>query len=254
MQLSAIDETSGFHRTEIMIDGGPWEDYQSDIEISDNGNHIIEYRSVDIAGNLEEVHKSIFGIDTIPPLISDLAGTQYVNETVNVLSISWTSSDPTSGGINHSISIDGSAFIEIGTNTTWEVMDPEPGNHMIMIRAFDRAGNMAVEYTSALTSSFVPIKPNGSDDDPPDDDDDEQPVDPTRDNTSDGGGNGTVWIAAIILIPLVILIVAVAISIFLISRTGGSEDDVDIDSEAETYRMNGDTNQDIYDERQTGGY
>lgn len=231
VDLAGTDEISGFYKIEFRLDEGEWEDYQSEMNIDENGHHLIEYRSIDIAGNTEEVRNASFGIDMVPPVISDLAGAEIVNDTGNSLSISWTAEDQDSGVLNYSISIDGSRFIELGTNTSWELQDPEAGQHMIMIRTYDSAGNTAVENIIVTTNPFNPPDPSGGNETIPDDDDEDPSVDPPVNETTNGG-TGAGWIIAMILIPAVILVVAVVISLFLISRRENGDDPDGIDDDA----------------------
>ncbi len=229
VDIRGEDEISGFYKIEIRLDGGEWKDFKPNMVIDENGHHFIEYRSIDIAGNTEESRNVSFRIDIVPPAISELVGAEIVNDTGNSLYISWTAADQESGVLNHSISIDGSRFIELGTNTSWELQDPEAGQHMIMIRTYDSAGNTAVEYIIVTTNPFNPLDPSRGNETILDDDD--TSVDPPVNETTNGG-TGAGWIIAIILLPVVILVVAVLISLFLISRLKNDDDPRGIDEDA----------------------
>ncbi len=233
VDIRGKDEVSGFYKIEIRLDGGEWENYQSNMVIDDSGYHLIEYRSIDIAGNTEEKRNVSFRIDIVPPAISELVGAEIVNDTGNSLSISWTAADRESGVLNHSISIDGSRFIELGTNTSWELQYPEAGQHMIMIRTYDSAGNMAEESIIITSNPFNPPDPSRGNETIPDDNDDndDTSVDPPVNETTNGR-TGAGWIIALILIPGVILVVAVVISLLLISRRKNDDDPRGIDEDA----------------------
>ncbi len=53
--LSATDATSGVDVTRYRIDGGNWTDYTGPFEVTGAGEHTVEYFTVDVAGNIEQV-------------------------------------------------------------------------------------------------------------------------------------------------------------------------------------------------------
>ncbi|HSI79378.1 MAG TPA: ThuA domain-containing protein [Solirubrobacterales bacterium] len=76
VELSATDgddeHASGVERTEYRVDGGDWETaentdgddpFRTYIPVSDEGEHAVEFRSVDNAGNVEETQSVEFEID-----------------------------------------------------------------------------------------------------------------------------------------------------------------------------------------------
>ena len=65
--LKAEDDT-GVNATYFRINGGEWETYESPFVISEDGEDIIvEYYSVDIDGNIEDVKSATIDIDQTPP-------------------------------------------------------------------------------------------------------------------------------------------------------------------------------------------
>ncbi len=53
--LNATDTTSGVYKTHFRVDGGPWQNYTGPIEVSGDAKHTVEFYSVDVAGNTEEM-------------------------------------------------------------------------------------------------------------------------------------------------------------------------------------------------------
>jgi len=53
--LAAADQTSGVNNTFYRIDEGSWTPYEGRVTVTGRGNHTVEFRSVDLAGNTEEV-------------------------------------------------------------------------------------------------------------------------------------------------------------------------------------------------------
>jgi len=67
--LIAEDETSGVGYTLYKIDDGEWTTYTDPFLVTEDGEHILYYYSVDIAGNEEDVNEAEFKIDkTMPPI------------------------------------------------------------------------------------------------------------------------------------------------------------------------------------------
>lgn len=68
--LTATDAVSGVERTEYSLDGGvTWQPYGAALRLTEEGEHTVHYRSVDVAGNEEEPCILIVIIDRTPPTI-----------------------------------------------------------------------------------------------------------------------------------------------------------------------------------------
>lgn len=66
--FSGSDVGSGLAQISYRVDGNPnWSIYAAPFNVSADGQHIIEYRAMDVAGNQEIVKKVSFFIDTTPP-------------------------------------------------------------------------------------------------------------------------------------------------------------------------------------------
>jgi hypothetical protein len=68
--LVGRDRESGVAKTEYRISGGEWTQYADPFVISKEGKHTIEYRSVDIADNEEEVKSIEVKIDKTAPTLN----------------------------------------------------------------------------------------------------------------------------------------------------------------------------------------
>jgi len=60
--LTATDDTSGVACTKYNVDGAGWTDYTAPFKATTDGEHTVQYHSVDKAGNTEETKSVIFGI------------------------------------------------------------------------------------------------------------------------------------------------------------------------------------------------
>jgi len=68
--LIATDDNSGVNITKYQVDGGAWQSYLQPFNITtDSSKHIIQYFSVDNAGNTEPTNSVSFAIDKTKPLL-----------------------------------------------------------------------------------------------------------------------------------------------------------------------------------------
>jgi len=65
--LDASDDGSGVAATEYRVDGGPWTEYTGPFEVSEDGEHVVDFRSTDEAGNVEDAKSASFRIDATAP-------------------------------------------------------------------------------------------------------------------------------------------------------------------------------------------
>jgi len=98
--LVAGDTTSGAASTEYRIDPGSWLPYTSSFVFSTEGSHLLEYYSVDNAGNLESIKSAALNIDASDPIstitVTGVLGDNgwFVGASVDV---NFTAVDGTSG-------------------------------------------------------------------------------------------------------------------------------------------------------------
>src|SRR5439155_1119636 len=101
VSFTATDATSGVANVSYRIDGGPWLAYAGPFAL-DEGSHVVDYFSSDVAGLVETKHSQSIAIDTTPASttasVSGTAGTNGWYITTVVVSLSST--DPVSGVSN----------------------------------------------------------------------------------------------------------------------------------------------------------
>lgn len=68
--LSAVDENSGIAKTEYQLNNGEWTDYIGPITSFAEGKNVVNYRSVDHAGNVEETKSVEVKIDKTAPTLN----------------------------------------------------------------------------------------------------------------------------------------------------------------------------------------
>lgn len=139
--LMGSDDSGSVNRTQYSFDGSGWFIYDDPFEIASEGVHTVEYYSVDDTG-LCEPHETLeVAIDTIDPsvLIDSEDGAIF---TTNEVNISWASSDSGSGVDVLEFSIDGEEYVSCDDSYV-VLTDMDDGEHSLVIRAHDAAGNNA---------------------------------------------------------------------------------------------------------------
>ena len=136
--ISAADATSGIGRIVYRIDGGAWKDYVGPFTITADGAHAIEYYSQDVAGHVEATQSTTMKLDcTAPDLYIDSPLGDVGDSRVNIM---WRGLDYMSGLDRVELSVDGGPFESQGNATSAERILIN-GNHTIVLKAFDKAGN-----------------------------------------------------------------------------------------------------------------
>jgi hypothetical protein len=131
------------------LDGGSWSRYAAPVWVVD-GRHTLEYQAIDADGYQEPMHSMVLNVDATPPSI-----VQTSPDTIGLGGIvAWSVSDSASGIISYEVSVDGDAYVSIGTATTvtqaWSA-----GTHVVIVRATNGAGNQATKSISFRVDSTV---------------------------------------------------------------------------------------------------
>ncbi|HEX5540381.1 MAG TPA: ThuA domain-containing protein [Micromonospora sp.] len=138
--LAATDEGE-VARTEYRIDGGDWVGYTGPVPLSGEGERVLEYRSVDVAGNVEEVQTLTVKIDGLAPAIflSGLADGETYGDSQDV-QVSFSAADGTSGVESVTAMLDGDA---VGDGDLLALHELTLGEHTLTVIVTDAAGNQA---------------------------------------------------------------------------------------------------------------
>ena len=136
------------------IDGNAWVTYSQPFTLPD-GRHVLTYQASDADGYSEVSKSSSFNVDTTPPSV--LANSPSVQIAPDTL-LSWSGSDAVSGIARYEVGIDGAPFVSVGLQTSlarhWS-----NGDHVVVVRAYDAAGNAkssVMQFTVSDNSSPPP--------------------------------------------------------------------------------------------------
>jgi hypothetical protein len=163
--LTASDaEGVGVDFTEFALDGGAWTLYTAPFQVTGDGSRTLDFRSIDLAGNVEATQTLNFDNDGTPPTIdlvvpaeavtaaAGAAGNYPLDSTVNA---SFTCSDNLSGVASCVGTVANNSPIDTST----------VGYHSFAVDATDVAGNATNAsrqynvYWADMTGFLAPIGP-----------------------------------------------------------------------------------------------
>ncbi len=163
VSLSATDSGSGVAWTQFSLDGGAFQAgtqvvVAAPVDGSNDGIHVIAYRSADLAGNVEADRTATVRIDTTSPIVSlaDPGGLLRGGVTLDA-----TASDAASGVTSVAFEVSaagGNSWQAIGADgtapygTLFDTSSVDDGAYDLRAVATDLAGNQAV---SALVAGVV---------------------------------------------------------------------------------------------------
>ena len=115
--------------------------------------HVVSLLAIDAAGNLATDTRS-FGVDVSPPAVAVVEPSRpFVNS--RDLHLYWIGSDPVSGIDHFELSLDGTMAVSIPDASGFEFPAISEGAHSVLLRAYDRAGNVA-ETSISVTVDRTP--------------------------------------------------------------------------------------------------
>ena len=162
--ITASDNLSGVANNYYRIDGGATQTYGSPFTISADGNHVVDYWSVDMAGNVSGVATVPLKIDTSAPLTqANGSGTLGTNGWYrSAVLVSLAASDNLSGVQTTFYKVDG------GTTKTYTAAFSVSGNgsHTVNFWSVDKATNtettrsLAINIDSGTPSVTANVSPS----------------------------------------------------------------------------------------------
>jgi PKD repeat protein len=142
---------SGVASTEYRIGGGAWMPYTTPVTVTGEGDRVIEFRSTDVAGNVEAAKSRTVKVDTVVPTVTGAVSGE------DVMSLTLTATDATSGVARIEYRIGDAAD---WTTYTAPVELDQPGTYVVSYRSVDNAGNTSAVGTSTVVVEEEPTAPS----------------------------------------------------------------------------------------------
>ncbi|WP_372449271.1 OmpL47-type beta-barrel domain-containing protein [Streptomyces montanisoli] len=153
--VTASDTESGIATIEYSLDGGAYADYTAPVLVSDTGDHSLSYRATDKAGNTSAAKSVSFTVAAAPPqdttapdTSASVSGTKDDSgDYVGSATVTVTASDADSGVAGIEYSLDGGPYLAYSA----PVVVNRTGDHTVLYRATDKAGNTSEAKSLSLT-------------------------------------------------------------------------------------------------------
>jgi hypothetical protein len=174
----ATDTTSPIISVKYRVDGGGWiaaeaidgtfnelsEDFAFTIAELDDGEHLVQVRATDAAGNVSPLASHAFTVDATPPSVTLNPFPDYTND--NTPTISGIAIDTNSPITSVEYRVDGGGWIaaeatdgtfnELSENFIFTIAELDDGEHLVEVRTTDAAGNVSPMASDAFTVDTTP--------------------------------------------------------------------------------------------------
>ncbi|HET6546996.1 MAG TPA: hypothetical protein VFG79_00980 [Solirubrobacter sp.] len=166
VSLQAVDGTgSGPATTDYRVDGGAWQAYDAPFAVEPSGVHAVEYRTTDVAGNIEPTQSMTLRVDgTAPVTTARVNGATPLGTYPGPVRIAFTRTDVDgSGAVKTEYRLDDGGWTEY--RGAFDV--DAAGGHRVDYRSRDAAGNIenyrmllfAISSPAFAAPQVVTIKP-----------------------------------------------------------------------------------------------
>ncbi|MGK5739955.1 OmpL47-type beta-barrel domain-containing protein [Micromonospora sp. URMC 103] len=157
--VTASDSGSGVDKIEYSLDGQPYAAYSAPVTVNQPGQHTVNYRATDKAGNTSTVKSVSFSVvappsdDTTAPTVTASVSGQVDDEGAYLGSATMTlfASDAGSGVDRIEYALDGAEYTRYARPVTVD----QAGEHTLSFRATDKVGNTS--GTGSLTFTVISL-------------------------------------------------------------------------------------------------
>ncbi|MNK29022.1 hypothetical protein D3C87_474080 [compost metagenome] len=136
LAFSATDEGAGVERSEYRVNNGDWIIAAAPVTLSEEGRFVVEYRSVDKAGNVEASKTIVIRIDKQGPVITLPTGAKFYQTDASLPAVMV---EDTGSGVNKTVyTLDGKTVTDLSGVAPWTL---QLGKHSLKVVSTDAAGN-----------------------------------------------------------------------------------------------------------------
>ncbi|MFP3872426.1 MAG: S8 family serine peptidase [Candidatus Aenigmatarchaeota archaeon] len=161
VQWEGSDETVGVDHYEVRIEGNDWIDVGNDTEYTfegiEDGEHTVEVKAVDEAGN-SDTKGLTFMVDTTPPSVEITSPDEGELFSEDAVTVRWSSENEPTSIQKHELLLNGEveAVDEEGDLDSYELSGLEDGEYTVKVSAEDEAGNVGEDSVSFMIDTQAP--------------------------------------------------------------------------------------------------
>jgi hypothetical protein len=143
VELWPYDSADFVDVTRYKVDNGTWMTYYDGFYVVEDGTHIIDYYSSDLAGNVETQKSISFKLDSTEPTIAITYPLPDAKISKDSVTIEWSGADYLSGIDHYEVQVDGGNWIPMGTATSYELKGLQDKWYSVTVKAIDKSDNTA---------------------------------------------------------------------------------------------------------------
>jgi LPXTG-motif cell wall-anchored protein len=154
---TGTDSGSGIAYFLVSLDNGQWINGTNEYQMLSgltNGQHTIEVRAYDKAGNHNDTALP-FNVDTIKPMLTIATPIENARLNLSAVDVSW-SANSASGIANYWVSIDSGVWTDVTKNTSYSFASLADGSHVVTLRAENNVGDYNETSVSFVIDTAAP--------------------------------------------------------------------------------------------------
>jgi hypothetical protein len=165
------DTASGINKVEVKINDGEWQlatgttswGYTWDSTGFSPGPYTITAKATDNEGN-EATNSISVILENLPPIISITSPPSYTESKSSTMTFDWEGSDAETGINHYEIKLNENDWINVGMDTSYTFSNLPDGNHVISVKAVDKAGNSETTSINLTVNTSLILGPGWTDD------------------------------------------------------------------------------------------
>ncbi len=154
-----MQDGGGLNASYIKIDNGEWINIGLfsvyPLKNLTEGEHTLYVKVYDRAGNSAFTHVR-FTVDTTPPEFQWVSLNNNTLLNTNKLTLSWAASDSVSGLKYYMVKLDNLMWVNVSLTTIYSFNYLTDGEHLVYIKAYDKAGNSNTQTIRFLVDTKAP--------------------------------------------------------------------------------------------------
>jgi hypothetical protein len=154
---TASDSGSGIAYFRVSLDKGQWINGTNEYQMLNgltNGQHTIEVRAYDKAGNYNDT-ALLFNVEMIKPKLTITTPIENACLNLSAVEVSWNANSA-SGIANYWVSVDSGVWTDVAKDTSYSFASLADGSHVVTLRAENNVGDYNETSVSFTIDTVAP--------------------------------------------------------------------------------------------------